>query len=99
MTHRALTRRTTPVVFQLRTRQRSAALLAVACLALASCSATATYTRDTVAVTCYRPATYPGFGLVGLLTAPFYAYDTAKGASDYAACKTALERAGFVRQP
>ena len=99
MTHRALTRRPTPVLFQLRTRQRSAALLAVICLALASCSASATYTRDTVAITCHKPATYPGFGLVGLLTAPAYAYDTYQAATRYSQCKTALEQAGFTRQP
>ena len=68
-------------------------------LLLTGCSATATYTRDTVAVTCSKPATYPGGGLLGLLTSPAYAWDTYRAAADYGACKTALERAGFTRSP
>jgi len=68
-------------------------------LLLTGCSATATYTRDSVAITCHKPATYPGSGLLGLLTAPAYAYDTSQAATRYAQCKPALEHAGFTRQP
>jgi len=76
----------------------TAALLALS-LALTGCSATATYTRDTLAVTCHKPATYPGSGLLGLLTAPAYAYDTYQAATRYSQCKSQLEAAGFTRQP
>lgn len=68
-------------------------------LCLTGCSATATYQRDGLALTCHKPATYPGGGLLGLLTSPAYAYDTYRAAADYGACQRQLEAAGFTRSP
>jgi hypothetical protein len=69
-------------------------------LLLAGCTTTATYwSPDGQRLAqCTRHAGTPGWGWLGLLTSPVYAAAELHAGETYAACKTRLERAGYVRE-